>query len=70
MNVGNTNTDLILIGRDARGYFLAARGNMIQASLLAGIAFNNAFLGLAHAIASPLGKTDRITIISTGGGSG
>jgi alcohol dehydrogenase len=38
-----------------RGDNLAARGNMIQASLLAGIAFNNAFLGLAHAIASPLG---------------
>jgi alcohol dehydrogenase class IV len=28
---------------------------MLQASLLAGMAFNSAFLGLAHAIASPLG---------------
>src|SRR5271157_997502 len=28
MNVGNTNTDLILIGRDPRGYFLMARGNI------------------------------------------
>jgi len=32
MNVGNPNTDLILIGRDARGYFLAARGS-IRATL-------------------------------------
>ena len=32
MNVGNTNTDLILIGRDPRGYFLMARGS-IRASL-------------------------------------
>lgn len=38
-----------------RGDNLKARDNMIQASLLAGIAFNSAFLGLAHAIASPLG---------------
>jgi alcohol dehydrogenase class IV len=28
---------------------------MMQAALLAGVAFSNAFLGLAHAIASPLG---------------
>ena len=28
MNVGNTNTDLILIGRDPRGYFLLARGSI------------------------------------------
>jgi anti-anti-sigma factor len=32
MNVGNTNTDSILIGRDVRGYFLTARGS-IRASL-------------------------------------
>jgi anti-anti-sigma factor len=32
MNVGNTNTDSILIGRDSRGYFLVARGS-IRASL-------------------------------------
>lgn len=32
MNVGNTNTDMILIGRDPRGYFLVARGN-IRATL-------------------------------------
>lgn len=38
-----------------RGDNLKARENMLQASLLAGIAFNNAFLGLSHAIASPLG---------------
>lgn len=38
-----------------RGDNIQARGNMLQASLLAGIAFNNAFLGLSHAIASPLG---------------
>ncbi|MEM0143672.1 MAG: iron-containing alcohol dehydrogenase, partial [Candidatus Parvarchaeum sp.] len=39
----------------ARGDNLKARENMLQASLFAGIAFNNAFLGLCHAIASPLG---------------
>lgn len=38
-----------------RGDNLQARENMLQAALLAGIAFNNAFLGLSHAIASPLG---------------
>lgn len=38
-----------------RGDNLVARENVLQASLLAGIAFNNAFLGLSHAIASPLG---------------
>ena len=38
-----------------RGDNIMAREGMLQASLLAGIAFNNAFLGLAHAIASPLG---------------
>ena len=38
-----------------RGDNIKARDGMLQASLLAGIAFNNAFLGLAHAIASPLG---------------
>ena len=38
-----------------RGDNVKARDGMLQASLLAGIAFNNAFLGLAHAIASPLG---------------
>lgn len=38
-----------------RGDNINARENMLQASLLAGIAFNSAFLGLAHAIASPLG---------------
>ena len=38
-----------------RGDNIMARDGMLQASLLAGIAFNNAFLGLAHAIASPLG---------------
>jgi anti-anti-sigma factor len=32
MDVGNTNTDSILIGRDTRGYFLAARGS-IRANL-------------------------------------
>jgi alcohol dehydrogenase len=32
-----------------------ARENMMQAALLAGVAFSNAYLGLAHAIASPLG---------------
>jgi len=39
----------------ARGDNLKARENMLQASLFAGIAFNNSFLGLCHAIASPLG---------------
>lgn len=39
----------------ARGDNLEARENMLQAALLAGIAFNSAFLGLSHAIASPLG---------------
>lgn len=34
---------------------LEARTQMLQAELMAGIAFNNAFLGLSHAIASPLG---------------
>ena len=34
---------------------LEARTNVMQAELMAGIAFNNAFLGLSHAIASPLG---------------
>ena len=38
-----------------RGDNIKARENMLQASLLAGMAFNNAFLGLCHAIASPLG---------------
>lgn len=38
-----------------RGDNIGAREGMLQASLLAGMAFNNAFLGLAHAIASPLG---------------
>jgi len=38
-----------------RGDNLKARENMLQAALLAGVAFNSAFLGLAHAIASPLG---------------
>ena len=32
-----------------------ARQSMMQGALLAGVAFNNAYLGLAHAIASPLG---------------
>lgn len=38
-----------------RGDRLAARENMLQAAFIAGVAFNSAFLGLAHAIASPLG---------------
>ncbi|HCX61474.1 MAG TPA: NAD-dependent alcohol dehydrogenase [Clostridiales bacterium] len=37
------------------GSDIVARVNVMQASLLAGMAFNNAFLGLCHAIASPLG---------------
>lgn len=37
-----------------------ARESMMQAALLAGIAFNNAFLGVAHAIASPLGGHFRV----------
>jgi alcohol dehydrogenase len=37
------------------GSDLEARTQMLQAELLAGMAFNNAFLGLSHAIASPLG---------------
>jgi len=38
-----------------RGDNLRARENMLQAAFLAGVAFNCAFLGLAHALASPLG---------------
>jgi alcohol dehydrogenase len=38
-----------------RGDNLKARENMLQAALLAGVAFNCAFLGLSHALASPLG---------------
>ncbi|MEW6622326.1 MAG: iron-containing alcohol dehydrogenase [Bacillota bacterium] len=38
------------------GKDLEARSEMFKAQLLAGIAFNNAFLGLSHAIASPLGS--------------
>jgi alcohol dehydrogenase len=38
-----------------RGDDRKARENMLQAALLAGVAFNCAFLGLSHAIASPLG---------------
>lgn len=38
-----------------RGSNLESRTGMLQAELMAGIAFNNAFLGLCHAIASPLG---------------
>lgn len=38
------------------GTNLKARGNMMLGSLLAGIAFNQAGLGLAHAIAHPLGS--------------
>lgn len=38
-----------------RGSNLESRTEMLQAELMAGIAFNNAFLGLCHAIASPLG---------------
>ncbi|MFZ7133262.1 MAG: iron-containing alcohol dehydrogenase [Eubacteriales bacterium] len=37
------------------GTDLEARTMMLQAELMAGMAFNNAFLGLSHAIASPLG---------------
>ena len=37
------------------GTDLQARTMMLQAELMAGMAFNNAFLGLSHAIASPLG---------------
>ncbi|MDR0620613.1 MAG: iron-containing alcohol dehydrogenase [Deltaproteobacteria bacterium] len=37
------------------GQNLEARTMVLQAELMAGIAFNNAFLGLCHAIASPLG---------------
>jgi len=37
------------------GTDLEARTMMMQAELMAGMAFNNAFLGLSHAIASPLG---------------
>lgn len=32
-----------------------ARNDMMKAQLLAGMAFNNSFLGLCHAISSPLG---------------
>ena len=38
-----------------RGDNVKARENMLQASMLAGAAFNSAFLGLSHAVASPLG---------------
>jgi alcohol dehydrogenase len=38
-----------------QGTDLEARSEMLKAQLYAGIAFNNAFLGLSHAIASPLG---------------
>jgi alcohol dehydrogenase len=38
-----------------RGDDRKARENMLQAALLAGVAFNCAFLGLSHALASPLG---------------
>ncbi|MEW6276374.1 MAG: iron-containing alcohol dehydrogenase, partial [Bacillota bacterium] len=37
------------------GANLRARIEMLKAQLFAGIAFNSAFLGLSHAIASPLG---------------
>jgi len=37
------------------GNNLKARTEMLRAQLFAGMAFNNAFLGLSHAIASPLG---------------
>lgn len=37
------------------GSSLQARTMVLQGALMAGVAFNNAFLGLAHAIASPLG---------------
>lgn len=37
------------------GFDIEARTHVMQAELMAGIAFNNAFLGLCHAIASPLG---------------
>lgn len=37
------------------GSSLTARTMVLQGALMAGVAFNNAFLGLAHAIASPLG---------------
>ena len=37
------------------GSNIEARTNVMQASLMAGMSFNNAFLGLSHAIASPLG---------------
>lgn len=39
----------------ANGEDLVARTKMLEAQLMAGIAFNNALLGLSHAIASPLG---------------
>lgn len=39
----------------SNGNNLEARTEMLKAQLMAGIAFNNAFLGLSHAIASPLG---------------
>jgi alcohol dehydrogenase len=37
------------------GSSLPARTMVLQGALMAGVAFNNAFLGLSHAIASPLG---------------
>lgn len=37
------------------GSSILARTEMLKAQLLAGVAFSNAFLGLSHAIASPLG---------------
>jgi len=37
------------------GTCLKARGTMIEAACIAGMAFNNTYLGLCHAIASPLG---------------
>lgn len=37
------------------GSEVEARAKVLQGSLLAGMAFNNAYLGLCHAIASPLG---------------
>ncbi len=44
-----------LAGAVQNGESLIDRENMLQAAFLAGAAFNSAYLGLCHALASPLG---------------
>jgi alcohol dehydrogenase class IV len=44
-----------LAGAVQNGESLIDRDNMLQAAFLAGAAFNSAYLGLCHALASPLG---------------